>query len=263
MSSTDTKSITQIYIFALKTGSWRCYEESWRIESKEFGKMGGQGCLSNGALHWIELVFDSRRCLDGSRSRIVAFVLAEEQFREMASLSSFIDKEYLDKIPASGSFPSKFYIGIGITNENGLIVYSYKRRYRYTGYIPRYANDSTLTVWVMKEYGIEKSWTKFIHIPMKFLVPRGYDEYLVREYRYTEIDMSDYLFPVHILEDGKVLMSCDDKKLVLYNPEEKAKRTVLETSLSSYAVVYVETLISPRPGRGADISRKERKKEEA
>ncbi|KAL6137174.1 hypothetical protein ACLB2K_062468 [Fragaria x ananassa] len=157
MSSSGTECITKIHLFALKTGSWRCYKESRRIESNEYVKMGGQGCLSNGALHWIELVFDSRRRLDGSRSRIVAFDLAEEKLREMASLSSFMDKEYLDKITVS-SESSYIYIGIGITIENGLFVYCYNRRYQYTNdkRRDRYTNDSTLTVWAMKECGIEK-----------------------------------------------------------------------------------------------------------
>ncbi|KAL6134970.1 hypothetical protein ACLB2K_067198 [Fragaria x ananassa] len=233
MSSSGTECITKIHLFSLKTGSWRCYEESRRIESNEYVKMGGQGCLSNGALHWIELVFDSRRRLDGSRSRIVAFDLAEEKFREMASLSSFMGKEYLDKITVS-SESSYIYIGIGITIEN---------------------------VWAMKECGIEKSWTKLLHIPLEILVP-VYKDYLVREHKDVDIDMSDYLFPVHILEDGKVLMSCDQKKLVLYDPKENTKRTILETCLSSYAVVYVETLISPRIGGGADMISKQHNGEE-
>lgn len=173
----------------------------------------------------------------------------------MASLSSFMDKEYLDKITV--------YIVIGITIENGLFVYCYNRRYQYTNdkRRDRYTNDSTLTVCAMKECGIEKSWTKLLHIPLEILVP-VYKDNLVREHKDVDIDMSDYLFPVHILEDGKVLMSCDEKKLVLYDPKENTKRTILETSLSSYAVVYVETLISPRIGAGADMTSKQHNGEE-
>ncbi|KAL6144202.1 hypothetical protein ACLB2K_054897 [Fragaria x ananassa] len=178
--------------------------------------MGGQGCFSNGALHWIELVFDSRECLDGSRSRIVAFDLAEEQFRETSVFIQLHRQRVHDS-----------------TDQR---IYTYR-----------------VTVWVMKKYGIEKSWTMFLRIPLNIFLPIKRGNY---------IGMNDYLFPVHILKDGKVLMSCDDKKLVLYDLKEETKRTVLETSLSSYAVVYLETLISPRIGRGADISKQHKEEEE-
>lgn len=93
---------------------------------------------------------------------------------------------------------------------------------------------------------IEKSWTKILRIPLKISVPReNKNEYLFSERTYK---MNDYIFPIHILEHGEVLMSCDGNMLVLYNPKEKTNKTVLRTALSSHAVVYVETLISPRIG---------------
>lgn len=63
-------------------------------------------------LDWIEL--------DGWRSRIISFDLARETFQEMVSLSSFVDTEFLDRIPSSETF-----VGIGSSIENSLLVYFY------------------------------------------------------------------------------------------------------------------------------------------
>lgn len=73
-----------------------------------------------------------------------------------------------------------------------------------------YTNDTTLTIWML----IEKSWTKILRIPLKISVPReNKNEYLFSEPTNT---MNDYIFPIHILEHGEVLMSCDGNMLVVY-----------------------------------------------
>lgn len=174
-------------------------------------RLGGQGCLSNGALHWIEL--------DGSRSRIISFDLAREKFQELVSLSSFVDKEFLDHNPSYGTF-----VGIGSTIEDSLLVYFY---------VPSHTSETTLTVWVMNEYGVKASWTKLVHISPKIDLP------------WPRFGIHDSLFPVRILENGEVLMSCNEHELVQYNPKEKTYKTVLVTNLSCEGVMYAKTLVSP------------------
>lgn len=120
------------------------------IEKNSFIRLVGQGCLSNGALHWIEL--------DDSRSRIISFDLALEKFQEILSLSSFVDKEFLDHIPFYETF-----VGIGSTIESSLLVYFY---------VPNHTSYTTLTIWVMNEYGVKASWTKLVHISLKINLSR-------------------------------------------------------------------------------------------
>lgn len=97
-----------------------------------------------------------------------------------------------------------------------------------------------LTIWVMKEYGVEESWTKLIQIPS-----------VTTLHTYQMCDREYIIqFHVYILGDDEILMSCKDNKLVLYNLKRKTNsKFVLETILSCERVVYAETLFSPG-GRG-------------
>lgn len=67
------------------------------------------------------------------------------------SLFNFVEIECLDDISALDIFA-----GIGSSVEDCLVLFLYNRSH--TG-------DIMLTIWVMKEYGIEESWTKLIQIP--------------------------------------------------------------------------------------------------
>jgi hypothetical protein len=58
-------------------------------------------------------------------------------------------------------------------------------------------------IWVMKEYGVYKPWTKLMQIP-------------THNIRYK---MS--LMPKLILENGEVLMNMDAKDFLIYNPQKK------------------------------------------
>lgn len=89
------------------------------------------------------------------------------------------------------------------------------------------------SIWMMKEYGVEESWTEVIYIYPEDL-PQGF---------------SFYLAPICILDNGEVLLNCR-KDLGLYDPERKRYRNVIwtcEVPCPLY-VSYVETLISPQNG---------------
>lgn len=64
---------TKIEVFTLKKGSWRNVGNL-----KDYGNISGQGCLSKGALHWVEKGKDDQY---SSRSKNISFNLAEENFR--------------------------------------------------------------------------------------------------------------------------------------------------------------------------------------
>lgn len=113
--------------------------------------------------------------------------------------------------------------GLGLL-ENSLCYYSYST-----------VRSMPFRIWVMKEYGVDKPWTKLMQIP-------------THNIRYK---MS--LMPKLIPENGKVLMILDAKDFLIYNPNEIEYRTVFKsrTILRCAAVVtYSETLVPPEFSSG-------------
>ncbi|PIN07849.1 hypothetical protein CDL12_19582 [Handroanthus impetiginosus] len=88
---------------------------------------------------------------------------------------------------------------------------------------------SRVVIWVMKEYRVKESWTKLLSISP------------------PAIERDDFVKPlVYSREDDKILLNCDDKRLVWYDLN---KRTVDEVCVDGmpfvfYAEACVETLIS-------------------
>lgn len=91
----------------------------------------------------------------------------------------------------------------------------------------------------MKDYGVHESWTKIIQIPLKSL---------------RQLSMN-FVNIICILENDGVLMSCDSSYLALYNPKENTltKALITPTNLLPEATMYLETLVSPVIGGGANI----------
>lgn len=196
-----------IAVFTLKSGLWRTkqYLDSFKLH--------GQGCLVNGALHWVELKWSGEELRPVLSSRIISFILAEE---------NIVPLPYLH---------IQSYISIRIgTIANRLFAYLFN---------DVSLSDIAITVWVMKDYGVHESWTKIIQIPLKSL---------------RQISMN-FVNIICILENDEVLMSCDSSYLALYNPKENTLTKVLKTptNLLTEATMYVETLVSPVIGGGANI----------
>ncbi|KAK9911035.1 hypothetical protein M0R45_034961 [Rubus argutus] len=202
-------STTTVAIFTLKTGLWRA------VHAGGYVKLNGQGCLINGALHWVEMKWAETVVIHPVlSSRIMSFGLAEETFQELMPLS------YLTK--------DQIYTSARIGNTgNCLFVYLY--------------SDNAITIWVMKEYRVMDSWTKVIHVPevsLSRFPPR--------------LGPLAFLNPICILENSEVLMNFNGLDLVLYNPNERAFRNALETPayLAHEPAMYVESLVSPITGKG-------------
>ncbi|XP_075505553.1 LOW QUALITY PROTEIN: F-box protein CPR1-like [Primulina tabacum] len=88
---------------------------------------------------------------------------------------------------------------------------------------------SQVTIWVMKEYGVKESWTTLISIKSPL------------------IDPHDFMKPLVYSRDGnKILLNCDDKRLVLYDLRNKTLENVNVDGLPFvfYAEVCVESLVS-------------------
>ncbi|KAK9943834.1 hypothetical protein M0R45_009429 [Rubus argutus] len=178
----------------------------------------GDGCLLAGALHWLE--FRSPYYSDGST--IVSFDLAKEEFREDMSLM----------YPASRVLTIRNCISV-ISLQSGSPLW--------------------VKIFMMKEYGVEESWTEVLTLPIDTPIRRNRLD-----------DVLTLMKPLCILENGQVLVSNALKQvhLRLYDPKEKAYRDVhvLETNEdfdigypNFEATIYRETLISPLTGCGAHI----------
>ncbi|KAK9933548.1 hypothetical protein M0R45_020742 [Rubus argutus] len=84
--------------------------------------------------------------------------------------------------------------------------------------------SSKFDMWVMKDYGVQQSWTRFLVV--ENLYPRGY--------RYE---------PIMFLNNGEILMSCCGVgAVVCYNPETKGFR---KTSIAPIDSEFVATGYSP------------------
>ncbi|KAL6124528.1 hypothetical protein ACLB2K_077040 [Fragaria x ananassa] len=126
---------TAVVIVQLKTESWRT------IDCVDYVHLLGQGCLVNGALHWVEMAWKEVLMIQPVlHARIMSFDLAEETFREFIPLSYLSRDERL--ISAR----------VGIA-EDSLFVYLF--------------TDSGIKMWVMKEYRVNGPWTKETQIPTK------------------------------------------------------------------------------------------------
>ncbi|KAL6125839.1 hypothetical protein ACLB2K_073890 [Fragaria x ananassa] len=124
---------TTVVILQLKTESWRT------IDCVDYVHLLGQGCLVNGALHWVEMAWKEVLMIQPVlHARIMSFDLAGETFREFIPLSYLSRDERL--ISAR----------VGIA-EDSLFVYLF--------------TDSGIKMWVMKEYRVNGTWTKETQIP--------------------------------------------------------------------------------------------------
>ncbi|KAL0321085.1 UNVERIFIED_CONTAM: F-box protein CPR1 [Sesamum radiatum] len=105
-------------------------------------------------------------------------------------------------------------------------------------------NRSRVVIWVMKDYGVKESWTKLLSISP------------------PAIERNDFVKPLVCSRDGhKVLLNCEDKKLVWYDLRTKAVDNVLVDGMPFvfYAEVCVESLVSLDDGK--KVKKQEQKKE--
>lgn len=84
-----------------------------------------------------------------------------------------------------------------------------------------------IDVWMMKEYGVEESWTKFC---------------------VDGIDFFDFLKPLCFIRDDEVVVSVDGKKLMVYNMQEERSRDLEVDGIPDRfesVGTFVESLVSP------------------
>ncbi|GJZ34230.1 F-box domain containing protein [Tanacetum coccineum] len=191
--SISSKSISS-EVFSLKTGSWRTVQVS-HIDINRPDKIES---FSNGAVHWlVRTVCDSDKLYT-----ILSFDMKEETFKETA-LPNITRSEYTG------------FVDLGDLKGCLYAVYG--------------GDDSVdLDFWVMKEYGVENSWSMIIRLNC---VEFG----------------SDYsLWPVCFTHEDDVVISLDGWDIVRYNLSDKTLKK-FKRRLTDWTrrLVYTETLVSP------------------
>ncbi|KAL2473439.1 F-box protein CPR30 [Forsythia ovata] len=115
------------------------------------------------------------------------------------------------------------------------------------------SNARVNNIWVMKEYGVEESWTQLLSVGPPSIL--SFWKSLA------------YLKPLAYSKNGeKVLLNCDEKRLVWYDLSRKTIRNVNISGLPNkfYPEVCVESLVcpgSPEEGDGVKIHEQEKGKE--
>ncbi|KAG5561082.1 hypothetical protein RHGRI_004185 [Rhododendron griersonianum] len=201
-------AVMVVAVYSLKTNAWRT------IQDFPYTPVGCRRVCFNERLHWL-----CRRTVGLDYSKIVvAFNLADEIFREVQMPASYDHDEFThhDMVVLEGCL--------------SLLVWSQAGR---------------IDVWMMMEYGLRESWTKFLIVNLgsgrsivDVLCLSMQDELVLRlwEERFRVIRGS--------VED-------DGERLILYNLIKGTQREVVVPGILTEYVVgdhYIETLVSPNHG---------------
>lgn len=177
-------------LYTRKTNSWKIITED---ALKLFGYVSGGGILVSGCLHW------STRPIKGKDEKIVSFDLAKEKFK-------FVPAPISDELTIQNELP------IQVCALEGLLA------------IVNYSNFAW-NLWVMKEYGVEESWTKLMTISTS-----------------TEIRM--WCKPLCLTDNGELIIHVFENKIVKYNPKAKAGeefKILMEDEFSIDSIMFDET----------------------
>lgn len=178
-----------VNVYSMKTGTWKRAPSS-----PYYCHCVSSGVFLNGCIHWLGEV----GTLQSPDFIIVAFDLVEEKFKEM---------------PRPGS----------LTHEN---VYS-SRLLVLNGCLCAFG-DGGSSVWVMKEYGVEESWTSFT---ISDLILDNHETRLLS-----------------MLGQEEMVLSPDGEKTVMYNFKQGTFKDVMFHGVPHNLLAqtsFVESLISP------------------
>ncbi|GFY94390.1 hypothetical protein Acr_09g0008360 [Actinidia rufa] len=163
----STKAVAEIC--TLGTESWR------RIGDAPCPLLGGSfDSFLNGNLHWLTNSVSAS-------NRICSFDFESEQFRSVPSPTHF-DPVYVHKIS---------WINVGVLGGQLCLCYI--------------IGDAEFDVWVMKDYGVESSWTREFVIDIKF---------------YCGLNVDNLNHPIRFLNNGDLLFISDSKSIVSYSPRK-------------------------------------------
>ncbi|XP_019231173.1 PREDICTED: F-box protein CPR30-like [Nicotiana attenuata] len=185
---------TFVDVYSVRTGMWS------RLESLPHAiSISDNGALVNGDLYWLAMKSS------GDSSIIVAFDLSAEKFSEVSAPAS-IDKDDVELY--------------NLTVVRGCF-------YMFT----RHENDE-VDVWMMREYRVEESRTKF-----RFTVPNSVSA------------------PLCFMSDDDVVLVVGLNKLIVYNVKENQGRDVIVDGVTTLhgLITFIESLVSPTFDTGTEV----------
>ena len=183
------KSRLEVDVYSLSTGEWRMLSASaslppiWGILRRE------RPAFANGALHWIGLKNDNEQF-------VLVFDLGDEVFRQilLPELPSYIGRMVWTRVSVYGNSNAGFQRTVG---------------------------SGQINIWVMKEYGVASSWTKFSHqcpsLGMLQPCPVGFrrsGEVVLENDRNDEVVLEDNRI-------GEVVLLNDRRGLISWNPDSQ------------------------------------------
>ncbi|XWS19308.1 hypothetical protein CRYUN_Cryun31cG0004400 [Craigia yunnanensis] len=173
----------EVKVYSLKNDSWRKitkFPRYLRFMFQFFYHLlhrRGYGVLAGGVLHWVM----PPRIELGMRNKIVGFDLGTEEFVEVPQ-PDCADRNYL--------------LDVGVLEGCLCAICNY--------------DQVSVDVWVMKEYGVKKSWTRLLSVQktrfiniLTFLRPLAYSKYR-----------------------DKVLLEINNQKFAWYNLQKKKMQSV-------------------------------------
>ncbi|XP_051145198.1 F-box protein At3g07870-like isoform X2 [Andrographis paniculata] len=159
-------------VHTLGSDSWR------RIENVPCPERSSFDPFLNGALHWITN--------SGKPSELISsFDLENEMFKAIPPPPHF-NVQYMKKVVG---------INIGILRDCMCMCYIY--------------NGVEFEVWVMKEYGVQDSWTKEFSIDLKF---------------YCKLQVDDLRRPIKFFSNGDLLFISSYDSIVCFSPQKRTFR---------------------------------------
>ncbi|XP_009779429.1 F-box/kelch-repeat protein At3g23880-like [Nicotiana sylvestris] len=180
-----------VKVYSLKANSWST------IQGFNSGCINGMvGVFANGALHWDVC----HPHISRASSEIVTLDFAAQRYGQIA-LPSYED--------------GGVYWTLGVSRGRLVACCNYE--------------TNKADMWVMKEYGVEKSWTKLVAISLP-------------------VDRRVDITPLYVAENGDVLLKLGTE-LILYNPRNASFKRLADYVSGDFLQVqvatYLESLTSP------------------
>ncbi|CAI9118801.1 OLC1v1020414C1 [Oldenlandia corymbosa var. corymbosa] len=203
VTSDDSIAETFVNVYSTKSRAWRKLAISPFDHAELHGK---HGVFVNGFIHWLACEYKTKMApFRNQRSVIAAFDLAREEFQ---------------KLPPPKSVEEHMFVVYKLTVLRGCLA-------MVTGLC-----DGVFEFWVMIDYGVQESWTKFSII---------YPE---------DVPMLRSLKVVYVLSDStEVVLTIESEKFAAYNLSNGVWRVMefdgIPNSIGLEEVTFMESLISP------------------
>ncbi|KAK9096004.1 hypothetical protein Sjap_021501 [Stephania japonica] len=196
----NSNSASKIKVLTLGTDAWR------NLSDVPYRVGLGPGKLINGALHWI----------DHETNQVICFNVEEEEFKVVSR-------------PVYNA--ACVFVSVEVAELEGCLVvvcHHPSRKYR------------DVEVWVMKEYGLEDSWTKVFSIDPNTLPPL-----LIKNENTGVFRPNCSMTALCILKNNEGVVLLIDRDIVLYNLKSNMCRYIHRIAINfSSIVTYKGSLIN-------------------